>query len=117
MLDQHPRRWADVVQILYKCFVFAGNSSWSGITYCWQRLQADTYPMSSKCRASFSNTGQYSFSSSQYFTLPHDALNQNWVNVGQPSVTLVHIQRDTKHDTVTQYWANVGTASWTVSQH
>ena len=25
MLDQRRRRWADVVQMLYKCFVFAGN--------------------------------------------------------------------------------------------
>ena len=25
MLDQRRRRWADIVQILYKCFVFAGN--------------------------------------------------------------------------------------------
>ena len=32
----------------------------------------------------------------------HDALNQSWVNVGPPSVTLVHIQRGFKHDTVTQ---------------
>ena len=24
MLDQRQRRWADVVQMLYKCFVFAG---------------------------------------------------------------------------------------------
>ena len=27
------KRWADVVQMLYKCFVFAGNSSWSGRDY------------------------------------------------------------------------------------
>ena len=27
MLDQRRRRWADVVQMLCKCFVFAGNSS------------------------------------------------------------------------------------------
>ena len=25
MLDQRRRRWADVVQMLYKCFVFAGK--------------------------------------------------------------------------------------------
>ena len=25
MLDQRQRRWADVVQMLYKCFVFAGR--------------------------------------------------------------------------------------------
>ena len=25
MLDQRRRRWVDVVQMLYKCFVFAGN--------------------------------------------------------------------------------------------
>ena len=24
MLDQRRRRWSDVVQMLYKCFVFAG---------------------------------------------------------------------------------------------
>ena len=35
----------------------------------------------------------------------HNALNQSWVNVGPPSVTLAHIQRGAKHDTVTQYWA------------
>ena len=29
MLDQRRRRWADVVQMLYKCFVFAGlNKVW-----------------------------------------------------------------------------------------
>ena len=38
----------------------------------------------------------------------HDALNQSWVNVGRPSVTLAHIQRGVKHNTVTQYWANAG---------
>ena len=26
MLDQRRRRWADVVQMLYKCFVFAGEN-------------------------------------------------------------------------------------------
>ena len=25
MLDQRRRRWADVVQMLFKCFVFAGG--------------------------------------------------------------------------------------------
>ena len=25
MLDQRRRRWVDVVQMLHKCFVFAGN--------------------------------------------------------------------------------------------
>ena len=29
MLDQRQRRWADVVQMLYKCFVFAG---WNVLT-------------------------------------------------------------------------------------
>ena len=40
-----------------------------------------------------------------------DALNQSWVDVGPPSVTLAHIQRGAKHDTVTQYWDEVGSAS------
>ena len=47
----------------------------------------------------------------QYFMLPvpacwrygHYALNQSWVNVGPPSVTLANIQRGAKQDTVTQY--------------
>ena len=39
-------------------------------------------------------------------------LNQCWVNVGPPSVSLAHIQRGAQHDTVTQYWANVGSAYW-----
>ena len=28
MLGQRRRRWADFVQILYKCFVFAGLAQW-----------------------------------------------------------------------------------------
>ena len=54
-----------------------------------------------KCWASVARAGQYPFSPSQYFMLPvpacwrygHDALNQSWVNVGPPSVTLGIIQR------------------------
>ena len=87
MLDQRRRGWADVVQMLYKCFVFAGNSSWSGNAYCWRRLQAYTDPMSVKCWASVASAGQYPFSPSQYVMLPvlacwrygHDALNQSWL--------------------------------------
>ena len=117
--------WAHVVQMLYKCFVLAGNSSWSGTAYCWRRLQADTDPMYVKCWAG--DAGQYPFSPSQYIMLPvpacwrygHDALNQSWVNVSPLSVMLAHIQGGAKHDTVTQlHWANnVGSASWTVGQH
>ena len=54
--------------------------------------------MSVKCWSSVADAGQYPFMIS-------------WVNVGPPSVTLVHIQRGAKHDTVTQYWTNVGSAS------
>ena len=46
------------------------GSSWSGIAYCWQRLQADTSPMSVKCWASVASAGQYPFSLCQYFILP-----------------------------------------------
>ena len=28
MLDQRRRRWADIIQILYKCIVFAGSARW-----------------------------------------------------------------------------------------
>ena len=34
MLDQRRRRWADVVQMLYKCFVFA----WYMYANCWNAL-------------------------------------------------------------------------------
>ena len=96
--------------MVYKCSVLAGNSSWSGITYSWQRFQADTDPMSVKC---------------QYFILSvpacwryrHDALNQSWVIVGPPSVTLAHIQHGARHGTVTRYWANVGWASQMVGNY
>ena len=67
--NQRQKRWADVVQILYNCFVFAGNSSWPGIAYCWRWLQADTNPMSAKCWASVAGAGQYPFSPKQYFML------------------------------------------------
>ena len=75
--------------------------------------------MSVKCLAGVAGAGQYPFNPSQYFMLAvpaswryrHDALNQSWVNVGLPSVTLAYIKRGAKHDTVTQYWADVGSAS------
>ena len=33
MLDQRRRRWADVVQMLYTCFVFAGMSPNAVLTF------------------------------------------------------------------------------------
>ena len=60
----------NVVQILYKCFVVVGNRSWSGIAYCWRRLQANTDSMFVKCWASVAGAGQYPSSLSQYFILP-----------------------------------------------
>ena len=36
MLDQRRRRWADVVQMLYKCFVFAGM--YPGFELCFESL-------------------------------------------------------------------------------
>ena len=33
MLDQRRRRWTDVVQMLYKCFVFAGMDVYDGPQY------------------------------------------------------------------------------------
>ena len=62
MLDQRQRRWAKVLQMLYTCFAFAGNSSWSSISYCWRKFQADIDPMSVKCWASVAGAGQYLFS-------------------------------------------------------
>ena len=41
-------------------------------------------------------------------------INQSWINVGPPSVTVAHIQCNTIHDLpppLTQYWDNVGLAS------
>ena len=101
------------------CWELRSISCWSDGTYCWQRLQVDTDPMSVKCWASVAGAVQYPFSPSQFFILAvpaccqywHDALNESWVIVGPPSVALAHIQRGAKHDTITQYWANVGSAS------
>ena len=33
MLDQRGRRWADVVEMLYKCLVFAGMDVWNIIKW------------------------------------------------------------------------------------
>ena len=46
------------------------------------------------------------------WTIPARCLEPSWVNVGPSSVTLAHIQCDTKHNPVTQYWANAGSASY-----
>ena len=69
MLGQSRRRWADIVQMLYKCFVFAGNSSWSGIADVLATITRRHHPMSVKCCASDAGAGQYPFSPSQYFML------------------------------------------------
>ena len=116
MLDQRRRRWADVVQMLYKCFEFAGNSSWS-VVYCWWRLQADPYPMSVKCWASVAGAGQYPFSPSQYFMLPVPACwrygHMLWTKAG--SMLARGLWRwptfSVAPNTVTQYWANVSSAA------
>ena len=90
------------------------NHSTLDSAFCWRwcvhRIQADTDPMLVKCWASVADAGQYPFSPSQYSNYQHGALNQNWVNVGPPFVTLAHIQRGGKHSTVTQL-VNVGSAS------
>ena len=74
MLAHCLRRWPCIKPALVQRLVFAGlcsfNCSWSGITYCWRRLQADTDPMSVKCWASVAGASQYPFSPSQYFMLP-----------------------------------------------
>ena len=31
MLDQRQRRWSDIVQMLYKCLVFAGMLHWKNV--------------------------------------------------------------------------------------
>ena len=101
MLSQRRTLGRRCTDMLYKCVVFAGNSSWSGISYCWRRLQADTDPMSVKCWASVAGAGQYPFSPSQYFMLPvpacwryrHDVLNQSWVCDADPH----SVWRQTQH--------------------
>ena len=115
MVDQRRRHWGDVVQMLYKCFVFAGNSSWSGIAYCWR--QADTDSMSVKCWVTGSDTGQYPLSSSQYIKLPvpacwwygHDALNQSWVKTrnGNPILGDCLLSVVDCEPTLAQHWVNL----------
>ena len=98
-----------LVQMLYRCFVFAGNSIWSCIAYCWRRLQADTDPMSIKCWASVAGAGQYPFSPStsccRYLNAGGTGM-MLWTKAGlmltPQSVMLAHIQRGAKHDTVIQ---------------
>ena len=49
MLDQRRRRWADVVEMLYKCFVLAGALMWisndsrkKNLIYTSQKDQLDS---------------------------------------------------------------------------
>ena len=106
MLSQRRRRWACVVQMLYKCFVFAGNSSWSGddykptLTQCLLKVGPASPVLASRHSVLIST---FMLRVHACWRNCHDALNQSWVNVGPPSVTLAHIQRGVKHDTVTQY--------------
>ena len=65
MLVQHQTSTGSTSRVCWGAF----NSSWSGSTYCWRRLQTDTNPMFVKCLASVAGAGQYPFSSSQYFML------------------------------------------------
>ena len=40
MSDQRRRRWADVVQMLYKCFVLAGRSMWVRVVFTMRKVGA-----------------------------------------------------------------------------
>ena len=72
------------------------NHSTLDSAFCWRwcvhRVRADTDPMFVKCWASVAGAGQYPFSlvSTSCWWYQHDALNQSWVNVGPPSVTLAN---------------------------
>ena len=96
MLDQHRRCWSDVVQMC-----------WLGIAAGLVLLTAggDYKPTPTQCLL---NVGPVSpvlasihsvLVSTSCWRYRHDALNQSWVNVGLPSVTLAHIQRGAKQDT------------------
>ena len=54
MLDQRRRRWADVVQMLYKCFVFAGtgylDQDLSEVLFWRQDVYSDFYVISMKIK-------------------------------------------------------------------
>ena len=46
MLDQRRRRWADVVQMLYKCFVFDGMLLQSNKYEMWTQCWSNAWPPS-----------------------------------------------------------------------
>ena len=41
MLNQRQRRWADVVQMLHKCFMFAGSSVQSVVLWLTQKISPE----------------------------------------------------------------------------
>ena len=43
MLVQRRRRWADVVQMLYKCFVFDGKASLGPTYFRWPIINFHPY--------------------------------------------------------------------------
>ena len=113
MLAHHFRRWPSIKLALVQRHVFAGlRSIAAGLVVL--TTGGDYKPTLTQCLlydgpvlASIHSV----LVSTSCWRYRHDALNQSWVNVSPPSVTLAHIQRGAKHKTVTQYWANVGSAS------
>ena len=73
----------------------------SGSAYCWQRVQADTDPMSVKCWASVTAAGQYPFSPSQYFMLAklrsHSIHRPNAVKCWPASYTMARHRTNTRY--------------------
>ena len=85
MLDQRRRRWADVVQMLYKCVVFAGSvlnycrslcsQRWCENTIIWTKflfsrfidsfylVQRDTWPL---CHKMCSGTSSHQYKATAY---------------------------------------------------
>ena len=106
-----------VVQMLYRCFVFAGLVFLTDHADCGDYKSTPTQCLLNVGPASPVLANIYSVLSVLHaagtcmLAVWARCFEQSWVNVGTLSVMLGHSERGAKHDSVTQYWANIGSAS------
>ena len=115
-LAQHETSTGSTPRVCWSAFNEGLNvgqrcTRWPGIglmhlTHWQHRVLASIHSVSTSCwrgcvHIVYTTLVPFKCWSSIILLYQHDTLNQSWVNVGLPSVTLAHIQHGAKHDTVT----------------
>ena len=113
MLDQRRRRWAGVVQMLYKCFVFAGIAPYFPVDVIWRNASRD----SNYLLHLINDTGIMSTSmtvidtySAVYMYVPKPHGSMPICNKTDENITFTIYSQliATAHVTKPKWWPNVG---------